>query len=283
MRSTDHRDTGPCGFPRARLIAFHDGTLRGAQLEITQTHVAACEGCSAFLHELKQVDRLLRSATPLHDDLEARAAIKARVAAMPLPSPPRNRRSLLGRGRVALAVVALLGVVVMSVSVPGGIEGGSSFTRLFSDERVPRTSRPIGEEIGTPIILPAATIGAVELPLALAPSGEATGDDRFIEQGFRAPNGLAVMVSVDRTGEAIHYVPQDNDRQRIVAASGREVLVGVYGDDEWVTYLKWFKDDALFQVLILEQPPGGLRMPAAIELAEGVMSSWRPGSSDEGE
>ncbi len=60
------------------------------------------------------------------------------------------------------------------------------------------------------------------------------------------------------------------------------MLVGLYGDDEWVTYLNWFEGDALYQVLILEQPTGGLRLPAALELAEGVMASWRPYATDDG-
>lgn len=276
MRLTDPADLGPCGFPRARLIAYRDGTLRGARLEITEAHVAACAMCRDFLHELDLVDRMLRTATPFVDDPEARAAIKARIAEMPAPRADPPRRSPFTRGQLTLVVAALLGLLVISVTVPGAIEGGSSFTRFFSRERGQQRVYPEGYGSGTPIILPTVTSGVATLPLGLVPTGPVSVDETSTRQGFRNPDGLAVSVTADRSGTTVLFPPRDNSRQRIVAVDGREVLVGLYSEDDWIIDLMWIDGETVYDVLILEQPPGGLRLPQALELARAVMDEWRP-------
>lgn len=72
-----------CTFPRWKIIAYDDGSLHGAQREITELHLHSCQECRLWLAEMREVDQLLRHnpSSPQTDYLHALAQIHERIRA----------------------------------------------------------------------------------------------------------------------------------------------------------------------------------------------------------
>jgi hypothetical protein len=262
-----------CGFPRERLIAYRDGTLRAAQLEIAQAHVSTCPDCRAALHAMDEVDRLLREAAPDSDDAGVRGQIKQRVASLPAPRPPRG--SVMPRSRVVLALTLVILLVGASVVwLDSTVQGGSTFARWIRGEPWSFTIRH--EEAA-----PAAT------PLALTPtlvltaeprSGDLTRvgtgrmGDGIGEHYYRREDGLNLLVIVDHTGASFIIPPQDPNLATTLVVDGREIHVQTTATERTVSSFVWTAGQTFVSVLVLEQPPGGLCVADVEDIARALLA-----------
>lgn len=257
-----------CRFPRERLVAYHDGDLRAAQLEIVEAHLAACPDCRAWLAAHARVVQTLRAATPRHDDAAARALVKTGVEHLPPPSLPRASFAERSRVLTLLLVATLLGLGALGASVwrEPLADGGSSFTRWLVRGGV---SRQLGR--GTPIVAPSATTPVADLSngLELEPGGtdSAQASTRFID----GADGLALQLTIDRTGGGVISVPDDQGHSQIVGVNGRDVLV-LYGLRSDVVGLYWTDGGVRFEALVVTAPPGGLGLDAALRVAAALMA-----------
>lgn len=264
MRTTT--ETATCQFPRERLVAYRDGDLRAARLEIVQAHLAACEECRRWLGELEGVEQLLRDATPRHDDPAARARVRTGIEHLP---PPRQRRaSVIARGRVfALAMLVVVAVLGVGVWRDPLVEGGSSFTRWLHSTNSVR--QPSG---GVRVEAPASASPIAQLPfgLALAPGG--SDDGQLRTRYLRATDGLALKLVIDRSGGGVITLPDDPEHSQIVGVAGRDVLVlfGQTRDD--VAALFWTDGAVRYQTFVVNAPPGGFRLDAALRVAAALMA-----------
>ena len=71
--------TDRCNLPPDDLLAFADGELGGARLELVEAALATSPACRDRLAALERTGRLLRDASPLRDDPAGRAALRARL------------------------------------------------------------------------------------------------------------------------------------------------------------------------------------------------------------
>jgi len=77
-----------CDTFRAQLAPYLDGELDRADARALEAHIDGCAGCGAALDELDRLRRALRDANLRHT---APPALRARIAAEPLPLPARRR------------------------------------------------------------------------------------------------------------------------------------------------------------------------------------------------
>ena len=102
-----------CDLPDTDLIAYTDGELHGARREYVEVHLRVCTTCQARLEEIHETTRLLQRATPLTDDPDGRARIKARLAVEAQRTP---RHSLRLPMLVAAPALVLIILVVVSIT-----------------------------------------------------------------------------------------------------------------------------------------------------------------------
>jgi hypothetical protein len=264
MRTTT--ETATCQFPRERLVAYRDGDLRAARLEIVQAHLAACEECRRWLGELDGVEQLLRDATPRHDDPAARARVRTGIEHLP---PPRQRRaSAIARGRVfALATLALAALLGLSFWREPLVDGGSSFTHWLRSTNSVR--QPSG---GARVEAPASASPIARLPFDLELDLPGTDEGRYSAWNLHNADGLILQLEIDRTGSGFITLPDDPEHSQIVGVAGRDVLVlfGQTRDD--VTALYWTDGAVRYQTFVVNAPPGGFRLDAALRVAAALMA-----------
>jgi anti-sigma factor RsiW len=255
-----------CEFPRERLVAYRDGDLRAARLEIVQAHLAACAECRRWLDELDTVTRLLHEQTPRFDDPAARARLKTGIEQLP---PPRQRRaSVIARGRVfALALLALVALLGLSFWREPLADGGSSFTHWFRSSSSPR--RPVG---GDRISAPGLASPVAGLPYGLALEPAETVDGQPTVRRLHNAAGLALRLDIDRSGGGYITLPDDPEHSQIVGVAGHDVLVlyGLAGDD--VAAMYWTDGAVRYQMIVISAPPGGFRLDAALRVAAALMA-----------
>jgi anti-sigma factor RsiW len=118
-----------CDLPDTDLIAYIDGELHGARREYVDIHLRVCPDCQARLEEIHETTRLLQRATPLTDDPDGRARIKARLAAE-AQRPPRHSSRL----PLLIALPALLLIIIGVTSItwaPNPTEAAVSLRALI--------------------------------------------------------------------------------------------------------------------------------------------------------
>jgi hypothetical protein len=170
-----------------------------------------------------------------------------------------------------LALVCLLTAGLALIDAPA--EGGSSFTRWFSSDRSPKRRLPEQHAVGTPVYAPTGTVGAATLPLGLAPvAGQVVGGaPGTSEQVYRNAEGLAITVVYDRTGRGQISLAEDPTSSQIVAIDGREVLVMFDPPPAGVAAASWVEGDALVTMFVLQSPPGGLSLDAALRIVAALL------------
>jgi hypothetical protein len=170
-----------------------------------------------------------------------------------------------------LALVCLLAAGLALIDAPA--EGGSVFTRWFSSERSPKRRLPEQHVTGTPLYAPAGTVGAATLPMGLAPvAGQVVGGaSGTSEQVYRSAEGLAITVVFDRTGRGQISLAEDPMSSQIVGIDGREVLVMFGPSTASVSAASWVEGDALVTMFVLQAPPGGLSLDAALRIVAALL------------
>jgi len=88
---------------------------------------------------------------------------------------------------------------------------------------------------------------------------------------------LLVQLRVDRSGKGYLTTPDVSERSAIVGVQGTDVLV-LYGTRPGeVVGLFWQQDTARYSLLIVQPPPGGLRLDAATEIVADLLGRKEAG------
>jgi hypothetical protein len=83
---------------------------------------------------------------------------------------------------------------------------------------------------------------------------------------------LTLQLIIDSSGNSSITLPDDPEHSQIVGVAGRVVLVlfGQTRDD--VTALYWTDGAVRYQTLVVNAPPGGFRLDAALRVAAALMA-----------
>lgn len=256
------------------LFAYEDGALDPDEQTTVAAHLRVCDRCYerlALSHEIRVLVR--RSAPPLVDDPEGLKELKQRLRE-PHPPPPTVRQHVHSDRRVVLGVVLLmlLGVGLISTQT---IEGGSSFTRWFSDDAPFRRNLPEGPVGGTPLVAPSVVIGEPMLPFGLVPTE--SEPDSAGARYYRNTKGLTIAVIIEQDEQSQLYSDSGASTTEIIGVNGREVYVPVNDTPVGpaVVAFDWIESGQLVSVLVVERPTAGLSVDAAQEIADALISLER--------
>lgn len=253
------------------LIAYQDGDLEATRLAEVRAHVRGCLVCRRRLRASEDIGRLFRSYLPavddaLYDDPVGRAELKLRIRGLAVqrPAPAARWRRWQPALALALLVALALGVLWRSPVV----ESGSSFTRWWRDAGTSAGVRTAP----TIVVAPDGAAAAPSLPDGLGLVGDVQQDaDGFIRY-YRNTAGLVIRVAEDRSGDAWLLPPEDAARGEIVGVDGRDVLVEYNPGHANVIAIWWNQGASLTVMQVLEQPPGGLRLDAALQIVRALLA-----------
>ncbi len=252
------------------LLAYEDNALTDDEDKVVADHLRVCERCRERMAMSVEIGVLLRRHIPLVEDPEGLEKLKRRLRE-PEP-PPQPVQARIDFNRAVLLCVALIALFAFGIATTRTIQGGSSFTRWFSDDAPVRTTSSNEQVGGTALVAPSPVGHSIGLPYGLLPSGGSPGPagDRY----FRNANGLAISVVIERNADSQIYVDRQTGMTGIVSVDGRDVYVSSddASIDRPVVVFHWVEGDRLVSVFILEQPPGGLRVDAVRELAAALMT-----------
>ncbi|HUG15872.1 MAG TPA: zf-HC2 domain-containing protein [Thermomicrobiales bacterium] len=254
------------------MLAYEDDELPPSRQAAVHVHVQQCQDCRARVNALREVGRQIRADAPAIEDPAGLAALKARLATLPLHTPTRSRgpsRARVMAGAVTLAVVVLAGYSVVSNGAV--VEGGSTFARWLIVDGIVARVTPQDNPGQSPIIAPTGAPEQSDLPLGLGQVGEEQRRPGYVTRHYSAPNGLSILFAAERAGQEIIGLPDDPELRRIVPVNGRDVLLvfGMSASD--IVTIYWSDGDILVSLFILTQPDGGLDADAALEIAASMM------------
>lgn len=133
-----------CGLAVEELVALGDGELDGARSEVARARVRACPTCRRRLAASRRIGAALRRETPLRDDPNGRAIVRARLEG----TGGVAGGGLVSRRQVpAVAAVALLGVsaLLLGRERPGSdTDSGAGGANRATEAGRPRSpGRPV--------------------------------------------------------------------------------------------------------------------------------------------
>lgn len=268
--------TPMCDLPTEDLVAYADGELPAPRREFVAAHLRDCPACRQRLADFREVDRLLRAASPPLDDPAGRAALRARLAveATRHSRPPRSRR-------VLVAVPLLLALLIVSGIVSSRTEADWRHVfRLATPPgratapagQAPPGTRVTGVQPATPGAGPVAfpAVEPARLPFGLALAGQSTPHPERRELLYRSPDGLVIrLVQVPARGPL--DLPDGQDRTITVGDTAvrwlRDPRPGA------VSGLLWERRGVVFELLVLAAPAGGLPLEDARQIAAALMTA----------
>lgn len=261
-----------CTFPRWKIIAYDDGSLQGAQREITELHLHSCQECRQWLAEMREVDQLLRHnpSSPQTDYLHARAQIHERIAATEQDAGWRWHRVIMAT--TTLLIVAL--VVQLFLWRSPLVEGASSFTDWLSRDRFkgriyPETSITAPKAQSIPQV-----DAANDLPFSLVPDQDATTrPEAAASHVYRNAAGLTILVGSSQRAGSLIVRPESGGDMLVTNTAGQDVLL-IFAQTEAgraIIEVDWIEGDTRHFILVLKQPVGGLTVEMAHVLARAFI------------
>jgi hypothetical protein len=266
-----------CTFPREWLVAFRDGELKAAQLEITEVHLRSCPACRRWVDAMSEVDRLLHDSTPYLDNPYARAEIKARALAPAIPGRPfgsmaaRARRLAAGRAsRLAIGVVALL-ILLVGVSpwrepIAGAGSTASQWIRQGDADQPSHVAT-----FPSPVIIRQSPLAALDLPLGLVEVSRADGSGDPVQHQYRNDAGLTISYAAGCPGASYLALPEEHARSEIAGVDGVDVRVFFGATHDHVSAMFWTDNNLLHSVLVLADTEPPLSLDEALRIAAALM------------
>lgn len=261
-----------CTFPRWKIVAYDDGSLRGAQREITELHLHSCQDCRQWLAEMGEVDQLLRRNPGSRQTgyLYARARVQERIDATKQHADWRWRRAI-----TTLTTLVVVALAIQLFLWPSPIvEGASSFAGWLSREHFrgrvyPETS------ITAPEAPPTPEVDAVSnLPFGLVLDRDATAAlDTANSRLYRNATGMAILVGTSQRAGSLIIPPASTDDILIISVADKDVLL-IFAQTEAgraIIEADWIEDDIRHALLVLKQPAGGL----TIEMLDVLVGALR--------
>jgi hypothetical protein len=251
------------------LLAYKDKALDDEEDRRVGDHLRICDRCREYLTTSREIGVLLRRHIPIIEDAEGLEELKRRLRE---PSPPSPIPPRFEFGRTIVFSLVLAALLVVGLVTTQTIEGGSSFTRWFSDDEPSQRIRPDDSVSGTPLVALTLVSGTSTLPLGLVLESGEPGQAR--DRIYRSASGLALSVVVEQSGQSSIYVDGDTGMTEIIGVNGREVFVSfeVTAAGRAVVIFYWIDEGQLVSVFVLEQPPGGLQVEDVSDISAALMT-----------
>ena len=265
----------------AELLAYQDGDLDPRRQAEIDAHLQECPACRERVWDSKEIGRLVRAATPMRNDPEGLAALKARLRAE--RDQPERPRIGGRRWKPVLAGLALL--MGLTVAFPAqsswaDFRLGRIVDFVRDDDRGENSYVPDGQALpGTPIMdlqRRAETDVAVtfrpviprDLPLGLSLVGYTMAENGGIALHYNNGNGLAIRV-IEVPAEATS--PTMGDDRILAILDGTEVAIGRMADGSaWRAV--WERDGIVFDLLIAVAPQGVPATDDVIAMVERIIT-----------
>lgn len=266
--------TDICTFPHWKLVAYADGSLHGAQWEITELHLRCCPQCRQWLAEMHEVDCLISTTwQPQHSDfLQARARLYERIA--------EAEQRTTGRWHSAVTTVFALLIVALMIQALVGfsplVEGGSSFTSWFTrDHYQSRVYPEFAIPRPTPVSRPSFDT-ASDLPFGLVPDlGASAASGIPTAHAYYSANGLAILVGISERANSPITLPESGGDMLLTSVAEQEVLLFFAKTEvgRAIIEIDWLEGDTRVTILTLKQPPGGITVAMALELVSAFRNA----------
>jgi len=273
-----------CDLPDTDLIAYTDGELQGARREYVDVHLRVCPACQARLEEIHETTRLLQRATPLTDDPDGRARIKARLAAEAQRAPRHSPRLPL---LVAVPALVLIILTVVSLTwTPNPTEAAVSLRSLV--RRIdPNVGSPVPSTVltedrlpGKPSLPPASTgIERATFPTVVLPrlaggltltSFTLTRSD-YAELRYAGPNQLVISIGETLANKSDSAT---QDSEQLVVISGTQVLWQVNPRARtYIVHAIWVRNGIEFNLLMLQAAGPGIPIPVAQQIIQQIIAA----------
>lgn len=273
-----------CDLPDTDLIAYIDGELHGARREYVDVHLRVCPACQARLEEIHETTRLLQRATPLTDDPDGRARIKARLATE-AQRPPRHspRLPML----IAAPALVLIILVVVSITWTTSPTEAAVSLRSLIQRANPNTTSPAPSTVLTNDRLPGnsslsspntnieqATFQTV-VPSRLAGDLTLTSftlkRPDYAELRYAGPNQL--IVSLDETPSSKSDSTFE-DTAELVVVSGTQVLWYINPMSRTsIVHAIWLRNGIEFNLNLLQAAGPGIPIPVAHQIIEQIIAA----------
>lgn len=271
----------PCSLSAEDLIAYSDGYLQGGRRELVEAHLAACPHCQERVAAFGEADRLLREGSPLSDDPEGRAEIRARLGRgdHQWRAIPRSLAAPAFALACLLALVLIAGPVATEAGWPLGryITFGEIEVKEWLPEEERRPVEHVAPSDPSVLALPFETVEPTTLPFDLALAERSTPDPDRLELLYRNGDDLTIlifqaparpgMVTIDDAGAGMRETTQVGDTP---------VMIGLGARPDQVTDLMWERDGVFFTARVLEAPTGaygGLRTAYGLEVVEAMIAA----------
>lgn len=273
-----------CDLPDTDLIAYTDGELHGARREYVEVHLRVCPACQARLAEIHETTRLLQRATPLTDDPDGRARIKARLAVEAQRAPRHSPRLPMLIAAPALVLIILTVVSITwttsptdaAVSLRSLIQrsdpnaGPTDPSTVLTRDRLPGTAVVPPEQTG----IMQASFPTVVLPrlagdLTLTSFTLKRAD--YAELRYAGPHQL--LISIGET-PATKSDSTSDDSDQLVVISGTQVLWQVNRiEQSAIVSAIWVHNGVEFRLLMLQDAGPGIPIPIAHQIIEQIIAA----------
>jgi hypothetical protein len=273
-----------CDLPDTDLIAYTDGELHGARREYVEVHLRVCPTCQARLEEIHETTRLLQRATPLTDDPDGRARIKARLAAEAQRTPHHSARlpMLVAAPALVLIILTIVSITWTTSPTDAAVSLRSLIRRSDPNAGPTDPSTVITRDRlpGTAVVPPEQTnITQASFPTVVLPrlAGDLTLTSftlkraDYAELRYAGPHQL--LISLWETPAAKSESTSDDSAQ-LVVISGTQVLWQVNRRDPSVIEdAVWVRNGVEFRLQLLQVAGPGIPVSVAHQLIEQVIAA----------
>ncbi|HVX29490.1 MAG TPA: hypothetical protein VHA53_03340 [Nitrolancea sp.] len=273
-----------CDVPDTDLIAYTDGELHGARREYVEVHLRVCLSCQARLAEILETTRLLQRATPLTDDPDGRARIKARLAAeaQRQPRPARRLPMLVAVPALMLIVLTVISLTWTTSPTQASMSLRSLIRRanLSAGPAAPSTVLTRDRLPGTAALSPdqtdiqQATFPTVVLPRlagGLTLTSFTLMRDDYAELRYTGPNQLVIRLG-ETPAATSNATSEDSDQ--LVVISGTQVLwhLNRY-DTSAIVNAFWVRNGVEFQLAMIQDAGPGVPVSVAQQIIQQIIAA----------
>jgi hypothetical protein len=195
-------ETMDCRAFRKLHLGYIDDTLPGIELVRMQTHLAECENCSAWDHQVRRSlmvarNHLLKDIEPSRD-FQQRLAARLQAERRARIATPAHLEGVIGRGQLGAMVVGLCVIALATTALLQDATGRSDAPRLpavavLGSERTLHADEPPLD--ATPAIMATVSSGMAILPALML------ADDALSASAWRVDTGV-VLRAVSYTPDA---------------------------------------------------------------------------------
>jgi hypothetical protein len=273
-----------CDLPDTDLIAYIDGELHGARREYVDVHLRVCPACQARLEEIHETTRLLQRATPLTDDPDGRARIKARLAAEAQRAPRHSSRlpMLVAVPALVLIILTVVSITWTTSPTEAAVSLRSLLRRADPNVGSPPPSTVLTEDRlpGKPSLPPADTgIEQATFPTVVLPrlAGNLTLTSftlkrpDYAELRYAGPNQLIISIGETPANKSKSTF---EDTAQLVVVSGTQVLWNVNPRARTsIVHAIWVRNGIEFNLTMLQDAGPGIPVPTAHQIIEQIIAA----------